>query len=591
MLNASFESLNFYSLHDGRWITSTLTEALIFNPAIVSQTGNVRKQVMVTGLSIFDHPLSIDSALATNQPLRLTYDQNSLSLQFTTLTYAGIDDNVFYYKLSGVDKDWAKGDGTGVANYNNLSPGNYIFSVRAGNAPESSPVTSFGIIITPPFWKTGWAISLMALATGWIIYRYIKGREKSIKAVEAGKLKLQQLNADQYRNKLEMERIVNYFSSSLIAKNTVDDVLWDVAKNLIGRLGFEDCMMYLWNKEKTKMVQRAGYGPKGSVEEIKNRHFDVVSGQGVVGYVMQTKEAVLIADTSKDPRYRVDEMERQSEITVPIIYNNELIGVIDSEHQQKNFYTQQHVQVLSTIATLTANKLMSIESEQSLQQTKIEMLGINEKLSEARLDALRSQMNPHFIFNCLNAIDNLIQTSQTDKATTYLARFAKLIRSLLDSSKTAIVPFSKDVETLNLYLELEQFRCDNKFSYELIADEELLYGDYKVPPLLVQPFAENAIHHGLLNKLEGERKLMIKAVLKDCYIEYTIVDNGVGRTKAMELKALNKPEHISYGIDITEERIRLHNQKTDGNDIVFTDLFEDDLPSGTEVVVRIKADH
>ena len=93
------------------------------------------------------------------------------------------------------------------------------------------------------------------------------------------------------------------------------------------------------------------------------------------------------------------------------------------------------------------------------------------------MQALRAQMNPHFIFNCLSAIDDLIQTTQPDKATAYLARFASLIRGVLDSSKNNLVPFDRDFETLRLYLELEQFRCNNKFRYELKADKELLDGD------------------------------------------------------------------------------------------------------------------
>src|SRR5580765_5331626 len=123
-----------------------------------------------------------------------------------------------------------------------------------------------------------------------LIYLFIRWRERNIKAIEAEKLKVQQLNADQYKSKLEMERIINYFSSTLIDKNTVDEVLWDVAKNLIGRLGFVDCMMYLWNEDKTKMIQKAGFGPKGSIEGIREQPFDVVAGQGIVGHVMQTKE-------------------------------------------------------------------------------------------------------------------------------------------------------------------------------------------------------------------------------------------------------------------------------------------------------------
>ncbi|MDB5280729.1 MAG: hypothetical protein JWR61_5684 [Ferruginibacter sp.] len=130
----------------------------------------------------------------------------------------------------------------------------------------------------------------------------------------------------------------------------------DVAKRLIGRLGFVDCMMCLWNDDKTRMLQKAGFGPKGSIEEIRKQLFDVMPRQGVLGHVMQANEPLLISDTCKDELYRPDEMERLSEITVPVIYNDELIGIIDSEYPDKNFYTTRHLQILGTIARLMGNK-------------------------------------------------------------------------------------------------------------------------------------------------------------------------------------------------------------------------------------------
>lgn len=213
---------------------------------------------------------------------------------------------------------------------------------------------------------------------------------------------------------------------------------------------------------------------------------------------------------------------------------------------------------------------------------------LKHKMAEAEMAALRSQMNPHFIFNCLNAIDNLIQTNQKDKATAYLSRFAKLIRNVLDSSKNNIVPFQKDFESLGLYLEMEQFRCNNRFEYELTADDELSAGDYKVPPLIIQPFVENAIHHGLLNKETGNRKLIVTARLYKERIQYTIEDNGIGREKAGQLMLINKPEHKSYGIQITEERIRLYNKvsKSD-SDVTITDLYENNEPTGTRIEIKL----
>jgi sensor histidine kinase YesM len=109
-----------------------------------------------------------------------------------------------------------------------------------------------------------------------------------------------------------------------------------------------------------------------------------------------------------------------------------------------------------------------------------------------------------------------------------------------------------------------------------------------VLPLIVQPFVENAIHHGLLNKQNGSRKLLVTAALENDFIKYTITDNGVGRAKAQQLKEMNKPEQQSYGINITIERIQLYNQNNKNSDVIITDTFENNEPSGTKVELKIK---
>ena len=212
---------------------------------------------------------------------------------------------------------------------------------------------------------------------------------------------------------------------------------------------------------------------------------------------------------------------------------------------------------------------------------------LQKKALELEMQALRAQMNPHFIFNCLSAIDNLVQTGQADKATTYLARFAKLIRAVLESSKSNLVPFQKDYEAMQLYLELEQFRCNYKFSYTFQVDHRLLQGDYKVPPLIIQPFIENAIHHGLLNKPGPDRQLQVSSSLEEDHIVYAITDNGIGRERAAVIRAINKPQHQSYGIGITKERIGLHNKALLTEAIHIRDLEHEGLAAGTEVIVRI----
>lgn len=258
---------------------------------------------------------------------------------------------------------------------------------------------------------------------------------------------------------------------------------------------------------------------------------------------------------------------------------------LQKQAQFKNWLITGSIALLLILVLIVRNSMLRRKNEQL--RYKHEQSGLKRKAMELEMQALRAQMNPHFIFNCLSAIDNLIQTKQSDKATSYLARFAKLIRSVLDSSKNNLVPFQIDLETIRLYLEMEKFRCNDKFLYEISVEPVLLHGDFKVPPLIVQPFLENAIHHGLLNKKENDKQLQVKINLCDEFIVYTITDNGIGREKAAKVKERNKPEHQSYGIAITRERIHLHNQHGIDDDLVIADLEKEGAPSGTKAIIRI----
>ncbi len=241
---------------------------------------------------------------------------------------------------------------------------------------------------------------------------------------------------------------------------------------------------------------------------------------------------------------------------------------------------------MNTIATLIADKIKSIEAEQSLIRSKIEIYSINEQLSKARLEALRSQMNPHFIFNCINSIDALIQSNDKYNATVYLNKFAKLIRGILDSSRQDTVSLSNDIATLKLYIELEQFRHEDKFIAEVQADDELLQDDYKVPPLIIQPFVENAILHGLRYRHDNKGRLFISVNRHGDYLRYVIEDNGIGRNTHNNHLQKNK---ISYGISMSNERVKLFNNE-EKTSVQITDLFSNGKPSGTKVSVLLKVD-
>ena len=215
---------------------------------------------------------------------------------------------------------------------------------------------------------------------------------------------------------------------------------------------------------------------------------------------------------------------------------------------------------------------------------------LQQKIVETEMQALRAQMNPHFIFNSLNSIENFIMQNEKRLASDYLNKFARLIRMILDSSRNEMVPLAMDMEALKLYIELEQLRFNHKFNYQSYVDPELLNGDYKVPSLLIQPYVENAIVHGIAHSDNSNLQLTVNATLEGDVIQYLIQDNGIGRKQAGEYNNRNKPGHQSVGLRITQDRILHFNQKQTTNDAIkITDLTDDHRqPTGTRVEVRIK---
>jgi len=241
------------------------------------------------------------------------------------------------------------------------------------------------------------------------------------------------------------------------------------------------------------------------------------------------------------------------------------------------------------LAALVLAALILLFLRRRIRQVRKEA-GLRQKIAETETMALRAQMNPHFIFNSLNSIENFIMLNEKRLASDYLNKFSRLIRSILDSSRNEIVPLHRDLASLRLYVELEQLRFDHKFRFEVDADPQLLQGDYKVPSLLVQPYLENAIVHGIAHSERDDLVLSLGIQLTDEAICYTITDNGVGRMRAGEYNRENKPGHKSVGLQITSDRIAHFNLDAGITDAIrFTDLYTPDgHPAGTKVEVRIK---
>lgn len=415
----------------------------------------------------------------------------------------------------------------------------------------------------------------------------MKMREQRIREIEATKIELEKLRSENYKARLEREQINNFFSTSLLLKNDVDEILWDVVKNLIAKLGFEDCLIYMWNEDKTKMVQRAGFGVKDSREILVQFPYDLAPGEGIVGTVAETGNAIIVPDTRKDPRYIAEGYSGLSEISVPIKYEDELLGIIDSENSLPGFFNDNHLQLMTTIGTLMASKIKAIEADQKLRKQKAEIDNISNRLIELQLAALRSQMNPHFIFNALNSIKKFVLSNDVENADIYLGKFSRLIRSILYTSREATISLEKEIETLTLYLELEKLRFGKKLNYCIHVDPSLRQGSISIPPMIIQPFVENAMLHGIMHK-EYEGELNIDFIDHENYLEINVKDNGVGRKAADQMNGNKSADHTSFGIEVTSARLSVLNKEISvPSGVEIVDLEENGTATGTLVKIYV----
>ncbi len=214
----------------------------------------------------------------------------------------------------------------------------------------------------------------------------------------------------------------------------------------------------------------------------------------------------------------------------------------------------------------------------------------NRRLATVRMETLRSQMNPHFLFNGLNSIKLFVIENKPRLAGDYLSRFARLIRLVLENSKASLIPLSRELETLELYLRLESLRFGDRFTYRITVDPDIDVDFVYLPPTLLQPYVENAIWHGLLHRPDAGGKLAIGISSRDDgRLELVIEDNGVGRVYATENRAESSTTHKSLGMQITAERIAMLRQYYGFEATVeVTDLYAaDGEAAGTRVTIYL----
>lgn len=259
------------------------------------------------------------------------------------------------------------------------------------------------------------------------------------------------------------------------------------------------------------------------------------------------------------------------------------LQLLNLKLEQQKFFTYGFSGFI--LLLLTIGVLLYFHSKNAAKRKISEM---NNKLSEITHANLRQQMNPHFIFNTLNSIQYYMYQHDKIATNNYLTKFSRLIRKILENSQHTLVPVKDELDVIQLYLELETLRFKEKFTYEIIIDEEIDTLTYKIPTMLIQPYVENAVCHGLINKPD-QGLLTIKMQLCDLHICCTVEDNGIGREAAMEIKKQKDTPHSSLGTKITESRINITNAIYGTNlKVIFTDLKDAaNNPCGTRVELHL----
>jgi sensor histidine kinase YesM len=240
---------------------------------------------------------------------------------------------------------------------------------------------------------------------------------------------------------------------------------------------------------------------------------------------------------------------------------------------------------ISVFYYLFERKIKQIRKKNQLQLDKVHL---EKNLNQSKLKAIKSQMNPHFFYNALNTLQSYILSNEKKQAIEYLSKFSNLTRTILEATEKDFLTLNEEIKTLELYLEIEKARFEDDFTYEINVDKSVDDDTIKIPTLLLQPYVENAVKHGLLHK-QGIKKLVINFEKEENFLKISIDDHGIGRKKSGELNAIKNKNHISFATEAMQNRIELLNQFTNTTStILFIDKENQQGKStGTVVVIKI----
>lgn len=341
------------------------------------------------------------------------------------------------------------------------------------------------------------------------------------------------------------------------------------------------------------------------------------------------EESILEADDKSDLIVQKDATRRLSEVyrdagdynKALVVYQN-YVELVDKLYAKKEQEISQSARFSKDI-TSKQNRIVSLENDRALSESKYALTIEQSKrqklviyslfggvlllliaaylmfkyIKQQRLannllalKSLRSQMNPHFIFNALNSVNSFIASNDERTANRYLTDFSLLMRAVLENSEEDFISLEKEIELIELYTKLEHFRFKDKFDYAIHIDENINVKEFQIPPMLLQPYIENAVWHGLrYKKSKGQLDIKIKQTKPD-EIAIIITDDGIGREKSKALKTENQQKQNSKGMGNIKKRVSILNAMYKDKVDVSIDDFQDEEDAGTRVVVTLKKD-
>lgn len=342
------------------------------------------------------------------------------------------------------------------------------------------------------------------------------------------------------------------------------------------------------------MIQASGFNPKekfSAAAKLIQQSLDYAQENSNLDEQMYCREVLAkIYDKQGQYKWALEQYKLYATLKDSIIDNDKKEEILAKELQyqadKKQAVAQAEIQKQKIIkyATLGGSGMVILsgfllfigyKKRRSAKEIQKELL-LRAQISDTEMRALRLQLNPHFIFNSLNSISDYIGKNDIKKADYYLAKFAKLMRGILENSEEKEIPLADELKMLELYMQLESSRLNHKFTYEINIEEGIDTETTLVPPLILQPFVENSIWHGLAQK-DGSGKIIIEVTKENQMLHCVVQDDGIGR------KSASKSNQKSYGMKITKDRINLLNKFKNTNASV--QLI--DLQQGTRVEVKL----